>query len=134
MNQSNGKIKVALIDDEKDLVSMIKNFLELRNFTVISAHDGHSGLDLVKKERPDLIILDIIMPDMDGRDLLVELKKDESLKDIPVIMLTAKGEQFERDYGLELGAYEYIAKPYDADILLRQINNILEKRKRENIK
>jgi two-component system alkaline phosphatase synthesis response regulator PhoP len=122
------KNKIALIDDEKGLVETIKAFLETRNFSVVCAYDGLSGLDLVKKEMPDIIILDIMMPKKDGRDTLVELKKSADTKNIPVIVLTAKDEQFVRNYMLELGAYEFIAKPYDSYALLRQITNVLKKK------
>ena len=118
---------ITVIEDEKGLVDAIKLFLEARGFTINCAYNGQSGLELVKKQRPDLIILDIMLPEMDGRDVLINLKKDSELKNIPVIILSARGEQFERDYGLKLGADEYIGKPYNAQILLRQINNILEK-------
>ena len=71
------------------------------------------------------MVLDISMPEMDGRDVLLEIRKDESIKDIPVIMLTARDEPFEVDYGIELGANAYLIKPYRARQLIKQINTIL---------
>jgi len=118
-------IKVVLIDDEKELVAAIKGFLEPRNFLVKCAYDGISGLKIIREENPDIVVLDIMMPEMDGRDVLLELKKDENTKNIPVIMLTARDEQFEIDYGIELGANAYLTKPYRARQLLEQIDNIL---------
>jgi len=129
MSEENQKIKIAVIDDEKDLVSVIKEFLEYRGFIVSFAYGGIKGLEIIKKEKPDVIVLDIGMPDMDGRDVLIKLKKDPETKNIPVIILTGRDGQYDRDYGLELGAYEYITKPYDGDMLLRQIKNVLEKKK-----
>ncbi|HNX91384.1 MAG TPA: response regulator [Candidatus Omnitrophota bacterium] len=121
------KYKIHVIDDEKDLAGAIKDFLESRDFDVDMAHNGRDGLEMIRKDKPDLVILDVMMPLMDGRDVLSALKKDDTTKHIPVIMLTAKDDQFDRDHGLELGAYEYITKPYDSVILLRQVKNILSK-------
>jgi two-component system alkaline phosphatase synthesis response regulator PhoP len=121
------KPKITLIDDERGLINTIKGLLEERGFEVSFAYDGNSGIDVVKKELPDVVVLDIMMPGRDGRDVLKELKKNEDTKHIPVIMLTAKDEQFDRDNLLQIGAYEYIAKPYDSYALLRQIKNVLEK-------
>lgn len=133
MNDSPGKFKITVVDDEEDLVETIKLFLETRDYEVSFAYDGGSGFEVVKRELPDLVILDIMMPKKDGRDMLKKMKLDEELKDIPVIMLTAKDEQFDRDYALGLGAYEYISKPYDSYVLLRQIKNALDKKKRNEL-
>lgn len=127
MENKERRYKIAVIDDEKDLAGAISDFLSSRNFNVKVAYNGRNGLDLVREEKPDLVILDVMMPLMDGRDVLAALKKDDTTKNIPVIMLTAKSDQFDREYGLSLGAYEYITKPYDSTILLRQVNNVLSK-------
>lgn len=127
MGADNKKTKITIIDDEKSLVDTIKSFLEERGFEISVAYDGKSGLETIEKVKPDLIILDIMMPNMDGRDVLARIKRDVELKRIPVIMLTVRSEQFDRTYGLKLGAHEYISKPYDSYRLLRQINNILKK-------
>lgn len=124
------KIKVAVIDDNRGLVDTIRQFLEDRDFDVSAAYGGKSGLEIIKNDKPDVIVLDIMMPDMDGRDVLVELKRSDATKDIPVIILTGKEEQFDRSYVIELGAHEYVTKPYDSQILLRQINNVLTKKKK----
>ena len=123
------KARIAIVDDEKAMVETLKSFLEDRGFSVSAAHDGESGLELIKREKPDVVILDITMPKMDGRDVLVQLKKDESTKNIPVIMLTVRSEPFDMDYGIELGADDYLPKPCEAHRLLKHINSILEKRK-----
>lgn len=133
MGENTKKVKITIIDDEKELVDTIRELLEARDYSVSFAYDGRSGLEVIKKERPDLIILDIIMPDMDGRDVLSAIKRDKDTRDVPIIMLTAKGEQIDRDQSLQLGAYEYITKPYDGYYLLRQINNVLGKSKKGEI-
>jgi len=127
------KIKIAFIDDNEDLVNFMKPLLEEHNYHVAPAYDGRTGLEVIKKERPDVIVLDIIMPDMNGNDVLTELKKNEDTKDIPVIMLTVKDWQYDRFKSLELGAYEYIAKPFESRMLLRQITNVLQKKKKGQV-
>lgn len=125
----NKRYKIAVIDDDKELCGTIKAFLEGRGFFVLCAYGGMAGFELVKNNLPDVVILDITMPDMDGRDVLVKIKQDQATKAIPVIILTGRGEQYDRSYGIELGADEYIPKPYDSSILLRQVNSILEKKR-----
>ena len=134
MNGDAKKAKISVIDDEKDLVEALKDFLEPRNFTVSFAYDGRSGLEIIRKEKPDVVLLDIAMPDIDGRDVLVELKNNDDTKDIPVIMLTCKSAQVEIDYGMELGASAYITKPYESPHLLRQIAHVLDEKRSEDFK
>jgi len=126
------KAKIAVVDDEKGLVKLVKKFFEMRGYGVVAAYNGKDGLNVIRKERPDIIILDIVMPDMDGSSVLTELKKDNDLKDIPVIVLTARHEQPDRDSLLKLGAHEFITKPFKAHILNRQVEMVLNK-KRENL-
>lgn len=120
------KFKITIVDDEKELVKTIRDLLEPRNFEVSYAYNGVDGLAVIRGQIPDLVILDIMMPGMDGRDVLIELKNSADTKNIPVIMLTAKDEQFEVDYGMELGACSYVTKPYQARHLLKHIEKILE--------
>jgi len=122
------KHKIAVIDDDKGLCETIGSFLESRGFIVIFAHGGKDGFELVKKDIPDIVILDITMPDMDGRDVLIQMKKDAATRGIPVIILTGRGEQYDRSYGIQLGADEYISKPYDSSLLLHHVQNILAKK------
>ena len=121
------KRKILLVDDEVDFLDLMKTRLEANGYEVIAANNGKEALDRFKDDKPAAVLLDIMMPDKDGRDVLKELKADPVTKDIPVIMLTAKAEQFDRDSALAMGAYEYMVKPYDGYALLRQINNVLEK-------
>ncbi len=121
------RIKILVVDDEKDFIDAVRSLLEERGYSIDYANDGIGALEIVKKDIPDLILLDIVMPNMDGITLLKKLKEKNETKDIPVIMLTVKDGQANRNLGLETGAYEYISKPYDSLVLLRQIRNILEK-------
>ena len=130
MKKEGKQYKIAIVDDEKELVGVIKDILEERNFSVYCAYDGRSGLDIIKREKPDLVLLDIVMPGLDGRDLLIELKKNDRTKNIPVIMFTVRNEPFEVDYGIELGADDYLPKPCDVPVLLDHISKALKKHKK----
>jgi len=121
------KIDILLVDDEKDFVDAVRSLLEERGFNVRSANDGVRALEMVTENTPDLILLDIVMPKMDGIAFLKKLKEEEKTSKIPVIILTVRDGQANRNIGLEAGAYEYISKPYDSIALLRQVRNILEK-------
>ena len=125
--------KVLIIDDEPDNVAIVETMLsELGGICTISAPDGYSGLEQAKKAKPDLIILDVQMPGKSGFEVFSELKKDDSTKDIPVIMLTGIGEKigirFSADnMGEFLGAYPdaYIEKPVDAEKLQRTVSGLI---------
>ena len=119
------KKKILLIDDDKNMVRMLKIRLESEGFNVISAYDGEEGLEKTLKEKPDLIILDIMLPKMDGYQVCQKLKEDRKTWDIPVLMLTAKDDLESRFIGLFSGAIEYMSKPYESKTLLRNIKQML---------
>ena len=104
------KLKIALIEDDKTLSNVLKEELEDAGFEVIQAFDGVDGFVLVKKEKPDLVLLDIIMPKLDGVSLLKRLKEDEEIKDIPVVMLTVFGSYEKIADAIEIGADAYFVK------------------------
>ncbi|MFC1590737.1 response regulator transcription factor [Candidatus Omnitrophota bacterium] len=124
-----GKVQITIIEDNKSLVDIITKFLELKNFIVNPVYYGRGALSAIMADRPDLIILDLILPDIDGSDLLAELKESEDTRNIPVIILTARDSDSYREYGMKLGADEYIAKPYSSGVLLEKINRVLDKKK-----
>jgi two-component system alkaline phosphatase synthesis response regulator PhoP len=103
---------ILVIDDEKDLIELVRYNLEKEGFDVIAATDGQSGLEVVKKHRPDLVVLDLMMPGLDGLQVCQRLRSDPRSGRIPVIMLTAKATEADRVVGLELGADDYITKPF----------------------
>lgn len=107
---SEKKTKILLIEDDEVLMEMYKSKFTSEGYEFIFALDGHSGLELVQKERPDLILLDIILPRMDGFEVLKKLKEDTQLKDIPVILLTNLGQKEDQDRGLKFGAVSYLVK------------------------
>ncbi len=115
------KNKILIVDDEPDVVEFLKKRLEASNFDVVSAGDGVEGLKKAREVRPDLILLDVIMPRKDGFKMLGELRSEEATFRIPVIMLTAKGEADSIFRGQELGAMDYIIKPFEFEELLKFI-------------
>lgn len=113
--------KILIVDDELDLVVVVRYRLESEGFVVIAANDGETAIEKVKSESPDLILLDVMMPGIDGYEVCKRLKSDDKYKDIPIIMLTAKVQKLDRETGLKLGANDYIAKPFDTADLLEKI-------------
>jgi len=126
--------KILLIDDDPDIHSVVKRVLEARSYQVISAYDGSEGLKKVVEERPDLIILDVIMPGKHGFDVCHELKTDDKyhfFSDIPVLMLTVYPEDREKMHlsireGMMMEAEDYLQKPVDAGELLKRVEGLLK--------
>jgi two-component system alkaline phosphatase synthesis response regulator PhoP len=102
--------KIAVIEDEKILLKAIEIELSDAGYTVVTALDGKTGVELIKNEHPDLVLLDIIMPKMSGFEVLENIKKDTRVKDIPVIILTNLGHEDDRKKGMDLGAVDYFIK------------------------
>ena len=121
------KKKVLIIDDEKDILELVSIILSESDISVYRAEDGLSGLEIAREEKPDLILLDIMMPEIDGWEVLKMLKVDEETKDIPVAMLTCKTETRDKVLGIQEGAIDYITKPFAPDGLLTKGEEILTK-------
>src|SRR5690242_7769691 len=113
--------KIVLIEDEADLYSLIQYNLEKEGFTVVGSQTGKGALELCRRERPDLIILDIMLPDSDGLEICKSIRAHPELKHIPVIFLTARAAETDRIVGLELGADDYIVKPFFVRELIARI-------------
>lgn len=126
MNLSSNKYKILAVDDEKRMVRFIQLNLEQDGFQVITAYNGREALEQVRTQLPDLVLLDIMMPDIDGFEVL---KKIREVSTVPVIMLTAKGEEDDRVKGLELGADDYITKPFSPRELVSRIKAVLRRTK-----
>ncbi len=121
------KKQILVIEDEKDMADLIVRALRNVGYDVDAAYDGEEGFDKVLSMRPQLVLLDITLPKLDGRDLLKRIKGSKDTKDIYVVIISAKGEQWDRNIGLELGAEEYLEKPLEIAKLLRQVENTFEK-------
>lgn len=117
-------MKILVIDDDVELCGLLREFLQREGFQVDVAHDGKVGLEKVSKDAPDLIVLDVMLPGMDGFEILRRLRQQGR---IPVLMLTARGEDVDRIVGLELGADDYLAKPFNPRELAARIRAILRR-------
>ena len=120
--------KILIVDDEEDILTLLEYNLEKAGFKVISADDGPEAIELTKKENPSLIILDIMLPSMEGTEVCKVIKRDNATSHIPIIMLTAKGEEVDRIVGLELGADDYITKPFSPRELILRVKAVLKRR------
>lgn len=123
----NQKKKILLIDDEEDLIEELKLGLEGNGCEVLTAYDGQEGLEKARREKPDLILLDILMPEVNGFQVCHDLKKDTATQSIPVIMLTAMAQEKDKSWGKECGADAYITKPCAMKPLLSKIKSLLFK-------
>ena len=128
------KKRILLIEDEAELIRAIKIRLEAAGFETISAKDGEEGLETARKEKPDLIVLDLILPNMSGFDVCRKLKIDKEYKDIPIIMLTAKSETRSIFEAAGLSATDYVIKPFSLENLFSLICRYLDDDKRQPIK
>jgi two-component system phosphate regulon response regulator PhoB len=119
--------KVIVIDDEPFILMMIEDKLRRAGIQTITLRESNNALHIIKKERPDLIILDWMMPELSGIDLCRMIKADEELRDIPVFMLTAKGQDADKQLGLKSGAIQYITKPFSPKALLEMVRKVIDK-------
>ena len=120
-----------MVDDEIDILTLLQYNLEKAGYKVISAKDGPEAIDLARKERPNLIILDIMLPSMEGTEVCKVLKKEDDTSPIPIIMLTAKSDEVDRIVGLELGADDYITKPFSPRELILRVKAVLKRGEKE---
>ena len=116
--------KILIVDDDSNICELIRLYLEKDHFQAVIANDGQQALRLVESEKPDLILLDIMMPRLDGWQVCREIRKTLQT---PIIMLTAKGEVFDKVLGLELGADDYITKPFDTKELIARVKAVLRR-------
>lgn len=120
------KQKVLIVDDEHDIVETIRFSLELEDFECLVAYDGEEALLKAKREDPDLILLDIMLPKTNGYQVCRLLKSDQEYSHIPIIMLTAKTQESDKFWGKESGADDYVTKPFEMEKLIRKIQEYLE--------
>ncbi|MEO7158498.1 MAG: response regulator transcription factor [Vicinamibacterales bacterium] len=118
---------MLVVDDERDLVDLITYNLERNGYAVLPAFDGLAALDIARRELPDLIMLDLMMPGLDGTEVTRRLKADPLTANIPLVMLTARGEETDVVVGLTLGADDYVTKPFSMKILLARIGTVLRR-------
>lgn len=121
------RAKILVVDDDPDILSLVRYNLEREGFSVLTAANGQDALQLVHSQPPQAIILDLMLPEVDGLEVSRQIKRDPSLSDIPIIMLTAKGEEVDRVVGFELGADDYITKPFSPRELVLRLKAILKR-------
>ena len=121
------KTRIGVIEDNQVNIDLIRYQLEVEGFEMLSEKTGKKGMEMIKSQEPDLVILDVGLPDIDGFKLCKNLRSDEKTKDYPIIMLTARVEDSDRIEGLKLGADDYITKPYNAEELILRIRNLLKR-------
>jgi two-component system alkaline phosphatase synthesis response regulator PhoP len=119
------KGKILVVDDEIYIVHILDFSLGMEGYDVVTALDGEQALDKLKSEKPDLIVLDIMMPKLDGYEVCKAIKSDPATKQIPVILLSAKGRNVDQKMGFDVGADDYITKPFSPRKLVERINQLL---------
>jgi phosphate regulon transcriptional regulator PhoB len=119
--------RVLIIEDDKDIIELVRYNLEKERFRVSWASDGLSGLAQIRKSPPDLVILDLMLPRLPGLEICREIRRDQSLNRLPILMLTAKGEEADRVVGLELGADDYVTKPFSPRELVARVKALLRR-------
>ncbi len=118
--------RLAYIEDEAEMIDLVRMILGRHGYTVIGSTGGQDGLELVRRELPDLILLDLMMPDMDGWDVYHMIKADELTRNIPVIVITAKAQDIDKILGLRVAKVEdYISKPFNPQELLQRVERVL---------
>ncbi len=121
------KLKILLIEDEEDIAALIKLQAEIAGYKLSVAIDGLNGYEAIEREKPDVIVLDIMLPGQNGLDLCRKIKNNTALKHIPIIMISAKSEETDVVLGLELGADDYVTKPFSPRVLFSRVKAVLRR-------
>ena len=127
------RIKILLIEDEKNISKVVSYNLEREGYQVLTARDGEEGLEKARKEAPDLLLLDLMLPKVDGLEVCRRLKADPKTASLPIIMLTAKTQEADRVVGLEMGADDYVPKPFSPRELIARVKAVLRRSKRAEL-
>jgi two-component system alkaline phosphatase synthesis response regulator PhoP len=119
--------RILVVDDDKGIVRLLRTYLERAGFQVLVAYDGETALHAVRRERPDLILLDLMLPDRDGWELTQLIRADTSVAPIPIVMLTARVEDTDKIVGLDLGADGYLTKPFNPQVVVAHVRAVLRR-------
>jgi two-component system alkaline phosphatase synthesis response regulator PhoP len=125
------KKKILVVDDEEDILELVRYNLAREGYKILCASSGEDGLKAARAEKPNLIVLDLMLPGIDGLDVTRRLKADDATRKIPIVMLTAKGEESDIVTGLELGAEDYITKPFSPRVLVARVKAALRRELRD---
>ncbi|MCM2285260.1 MAG: response regulator transcription factor [Desulfobacula sp.] len=126
------KETILIVDDEEDIIELIQYNLKNEGYSILTAEAGEQAIKIAKQARPDLIVLDLMLPGMDGLEVTRYLRSNDQTRDLPIVILTAKGEESDIITGLELGANDYISKPFSPKVLTARIRAILRRRRKES--
>lgn len=122
--------KIVYIEDEEEMIDLVRLILSRKGYQVIGAIGGQEGLDLIKKTKPDLVLLDLMMPDIEGWDVFQQMRADKATQHVPVIVITAKAKNIDKVLGLHIAKVDdYISKPFTPQSLLESVDRILAERK-----
>ena len=122
--------RLVYVEDEQEMIDLVRLILTRRGFEVIGANGGREGLDTIRREKPDLVLLDLMMPDLDGWDVYQQIKADENTRYIPVIVVTAKAQSIDKVLGLHIAKVnDYISKPFSPQELIDSVEKVLERKK-----
>jgi two-component system alkaline phosphatase synthesis response regulator PhoP len=119
--------RILVVDDDKQIVRLVQSYLERAGYQVLTAQNGETALHTIRRERPDLIVLDLMLPDRDGWEITRMVRSDPTLAPLPIIMLTARVEDTDKIIGLELGADDYIAKPFTPHEVVARVRAVLRR-------
>jgi two-component system alkaline phosphatase synthesis response regulator PhoP len=125
--QSPSTQQILVVDDDQDIVRLVRAYLEKGGFQVLTANDGETALHILRRNRPALVVLDLMLPDRDGWDITRLVRGDSSLADTPIIMLTARVDDTDKIIGLELGADDYVTKPFNPREVLARVRMVLRR-------
>ena len=128
LKKKSRKIKILIVDDEPDIIQTLQDRLEMNGYIVITANNGREGLKKAVEEKPDIMLLDVIMPVMDGLEMLEAVRKHPEVKDCSIIMVTARSQTQDITRAKACGIDDYVVKPFDLSELLEKIENITEQR------
>jgi DNA-binding response OmpR family regulator len=121
--------RLVYVEDEREMIDLVRLILGRRGFEVIGANGGRDGLETIRRELPDLVLLDLMMPDMDGWDVYQQMKAEEATRDIPVIVVTAKAQSIDKVLGLHIAKVDdYISKPFSPQELSESVEKVLARR------
>lgn len=119
--------RILVVDDDREIVRLVRSYLEQSNYEVLTAYDGETALHIMRRERPDLVLLDLMLPDRDGWDVTRVMRGDVALAAMPIIMLTARVEDHDKILGLELGADDYMTKPFNPREIVARTRAVLRR-------
>jgi len=124
--------RILVVDDDREIVRLVRTYLERSHFEVLTAYDGETALHIIRREHPDLVVLDLMLPGRDGLDVTRVVRSDAGLAALPIIILTARVEDHDKIVGLELGADDYVAKPFNPHEVVARVRAVLRRVQGEN--